>query len=221
MKCSLLIVTLLASTALVACSENTSAEGADAETTDEGEAARVGFEILQVNGPSEIIVWLGLDVKQAEFDALELPGGWFANQPREGVPDSSRFLRSPDADTDGEFTDEEHFGSLWRHNATVVETSIAVDGVGLLSGTRVAKFHEVTYDAGRTVPVLVSPEDDAYILVSRDAGRTTDTPTIPASWVLTEVSLDEALTLMLPNPTLNIRCDNEDSFQGPLSELPL
>jgi hypothetical protein len=234
MKHAFITSSLLASIAISACDDgagddpadagapNTDAEsieGADADIGEDAEAPRVGFEILHIVGPTEIVVWLGLDVTQADFDALELPSGWFANQPREGVPDSARFFRSPDADTDGVFTDEQHFGFNWRHNATVVETNIALDEDGLLSGTRVAKYHELTYVAGRTVPVLTSPEGDRYILVSRDANRTSEIPTIPMPWVLTEVSLDEDLTTMLPNPTLNIRCDNQDSFQGPVLEL--
>jgi hypothetical protein len=84
------------------------------------EAPRVGFEILQILSPDEIIVWANADLTREEFDAIELPPGWFKNQPREVDPVGGSFARSPDASADGEFTEQEHFGHVWLHNATVV-----------------------------------------------------------------------------------------------------
>jgi pimeloyl-ACP methyl ester carboxylesterase len=109
---------------------------------------------------------------------------------------------------------------LWQHNATVLEAGFAMDDQGLLNGGYVAKNHTVTYDALTTIYVLVSPEGDEYIRVTRDPFRASDDPTIPEGWQLVERELSEALTLELPNPTLNIRADNQDSFQGPVSVLP-
>jgi hypothetical protein len=43
-----------------------------------------------------------------------------------------------------------------------------------------------------------------------------DIPTIPTDWELTKEVLTEELKIQLPNPTINIRADNEDSFQGPI-----
>jgi hypothetical protein len=43
-----------------------------------------------------------------------------------------------------------------------------------------------------------------------------DTPTIPSDWQLTKEVITEELKIQLPNPTINIRADNEDSFQGPI-----
>jgi hypothetical protein len=177
---------------------------------------RVGFEILQIASLREIIVWVNSDMTEEEFEAIELPLGWFKNQPREPDPDSGRFLRSPGAAVDGPLAEDDHFGHSWRHNATVVRTGIRMDRKGLLKASRVAKYHELTYRAGRAVHVLISPAGDHYIRVSRDANRTSDTPTLPAGWRLVENILEDDLTLMLPNPTLNIRGDNEDSFQGPV-----
>ncbi len=204
------IVALLAATALFACS--------DAATTSPG-APRIGFEILEVLGPSEIVVWLGLDLTLEEFNALELPAGWTKNQPRETEPDGGSFARSPDATVDGVFTDAEHFGHSWRHNATVIETNTLLDDEGLLRLNRVAKFHEVRFDAGRTLFVLISPEDERFVRISRDAGRKSEVPTLPNGWQLVEHVIAEELAFDLPNPTLNIRCDNEDSFQGPVTQL--
>ena len=199
--------------ALAGCSDG----GSGAADPDRSED--VGFEILQIVSPSEIIVWLGTDLTQEEFDAIELPGDWFKNQPREGDPDRGTFARSPDASADGQFTDAEHFGHIWRHNATIVEANVPLDDDALLRQNTIAKFHEIQFDAGRTLWVLVSPDGEPFVRVTRDAGRTSDEPTIPDGWELVEYTTPDELTIQLPNPTRNIRADNEDSFQGPVPEL--
>ena len=135
--------------ALAGCSDG----GSGAADPDRSED--VGFEILEIVSPSEIIVWLGTDLTQEEFDAIELPGDWFKNQPREGDPDGGTFARSPDASADGQFTDAEHFGHVWRHNATIVEANVPLDDDALLRQNTIAKFHEIRFDAGRTLWVLV------------------------------------------------------------------
>jgi pimeloyl-ACP methyl ester carboxylesterase len=183
------------------------------------EEVRVGFEILEIRSADEFIVWLNVDgMSRDEFENLDLPQGWIKNQPRETDPSGGVFLRSPDASEDGEFTEATHFGHRWRHNATVIETGIPLDDEGLLSGNRIAKFHRVSFDAGQTIHLLVSPEGDAYIRISRDAGRTQEVPTIPSTWLTASEVLEQDLDILLPNPTLNIRADNEDSFQGPLPQ---
>ena len=84
------------------------------------------------------------------------------------------------------------------------------------------KHHELGWCAGSSAAILTSPEGDRYIRVSRDAARTTDTPTIPDGWTLESFLLDEILTVRLFEQTTVIRTDNEDSFQGPLpSDLDL
>jgi hypothetical protein len=190
------------------------------DDTDAGTGEpRVGHEILQILSPTEIIVWVSADITTEQFDAIELPGGWFKNEPREVDMDSSSFARSPDATEDGPLTSQEHFGYVWQHNATVVEMNIPIDAQGLLTGNLVAKYHEIVFNPCRTLVVLVSPEGEQYVRVSRDAQRTTDTPTIPTDWQLVEHVTTEELVIQLPNPTLNIRADNEDSFQGPVTEI--
>jgi hypothetical protein len=188
------------------------------ENTTE-EDVQVGFEIVEIRSQNEFIVWLNLDgMTLEEFEAIELPNGWMKNEPREPDASGGEFSRSPDAPEDGVFTEVMHFGHLWQHNATVVETGIAMDEEGLLSASRIAKYHTVRFDAGKTIYVLVSPEGDSYIRISRDAGRTQEFPTIPGGWQYGSQVLDEDLVIPLPNPTLNIRADNEDSFQGPLPQ---
>ncbi|MEN0061162.1 MAG: hypothetical protein AAGA48_03375 [Myxococcota bacterium] len=177
----------------------------------------VAFEILEVLGQDEIRVWFSSDISLAEFDAIELPGGWFKNQPREGEADGGSFARSPGATEDGPLIEGEHFGHRWRHNATIIESNIPLDDDGLLRLNRIEKFHEIRFAAGRTLKVLVSPEQEAYVRVSRDAGRLSDAPTLPEGWQLLDYAITSEWVVQLPNPTLNIRGDNEDSFQGPVT----
>jgi hypothetical protein len=88
---------------------------------------------------------------------------------------------------------------------------------GLLTGRYIAKYHGVTFNTGSILSVLISPEGEEYILISRDANRLTDIPIIPDTWQLEERVISEDLILELPNPTLNIRAENnQDSWQGPV-----
>jgi hypothetical protein len=205
-----------------ACGDDSPSSASDAmpvdAQTDAEAPIQVGYEILQTVSPSEIVVWISSNIEQAEFDAIELPAGWFKNQPREGEADGGSFARSPDALEDGPLTEATHFGHSWQHNATVIEANTPVDENGLLRLSKVAKFHTVTFNAGRTLSVLVSPDDEAYIRISRDANRTSEAPTLPEGWRIDEVQNQEELVIELPNPTMNIRGDNEDSFQGPVSD---
>lgn len=186
------------------------------ETEETPTAQKEGFEILQVKSRNEIVVWLAMDMTRAEFDALELPLRWFKNQPRQPEPDKGSFAHSPGLTTEGAFRIEEHFGYTWRHVATVTETRIKQDKKGYLSGNRITKHHQVSFDAGKTVKLLVSPAGETYVRITRDANRTRDTFSLPADWQLVDKVLTEPWTVQLPNPTLNIRTDNEDSFQGPV-----
>ncbi|MEM8490556.1 MAG: haloalkane dehalogenase [Pseudomonadota bacterium] len=177
---------------------------------------QLGFEILEIKAEDEIIVWISTEITKAEFEALDLPEGWIKNQPREVESSSGSFLRSPDATEDGPLIEAELFGYQWYHNATIIEANIELDDEGLLQAASISKFHTVTFDAGSTLTLLVSPTGDRYVRLTRDVGRSSDIPTLPAGWSLIEQVLPQSLTVTLPNPTLNIRADNQDSFQGPL-----
>jgi hypothetical protein len=176
--------------------------------------SQVGYEILEFTRDG-IIAWANFDLTEEEFDAIELPRGWGKNQPREGDPDVSRFLNSPGL-PEGNFVDEELFGYEWRHVATIVGVGLELDEEGLLNGSLVKKNHEVTYLAGNTLTLLISPEGDIYPRVTRDLNRPTDTPTMPSGWTLTEYTLARDQVILLPALTEVIRADNEDSFQGPV-----
>ena len=196
---------------------------------DETMSPRVSAEILEFQSINSIRVWINTNMTLEEFNAIPIPSvdeiqfpqGWFKNQPRggDGGPDAGRFLRSPGAAVDGEFIVEEHFGHIWTHNATVIQVNIPIDDQGLLNGSMVAKFHEVTFNAGRTITVLFSPEGEPYVRIGRDANRASDEPSIPNSWRLVEYTTPDQLVIQLPEETLVIRTDNEDSFQGPVPEL--
>ena len=193
----------------------------DTNTNEEpvNEEIRVGFELVQLVSVDSILVWTNsYMLTQEQFDAIELSDSWIKNEPREGIPNFAKFLRSPDANQEGDFTTAEHFGYNWLFNAQVVENDVALpdNNQGLLTGRYIAKYHEVTFNTGSTLSVLISPEDEEYILISRDVNRLTDIPVIPETWQLEERIISEDLILELPNPTLNIRAENnQDTRQGP------
>jgi hypothetical protein len=58
-------------------------------------------------------------------------------------------------------------------------------------------------------------------MVSRDAGRTTDVPTLPEEWEIVEHVVPDGFTAVLSGETTVIRMDNEDSYQGPVTGLDL
>jgi len=120
---------------------------------------------------------------------------------------------------DGDFLVEEFFGFNWLHAATVVEPAAPLDENGLLIVTSVRKYHEVTYNAGSTLVLLVAPSGDVYFRIGRDADRVSDQPTIPSLWRLVEYTTPEKLVIELFEGNLVIRTDNQDSFQGPVQEL--
>jgi pimeloyl-ACP methyl ester carboxylesterase len=182
-------------------------------------ADRVGYEILEVQDDGTIRAWIAYDMTQEQFDALELPSGWLKNQPREGVPDASTFNGSPGAD--GVLVEEEHFGFEWFHSATVTNLRVDLDDTGLLNATTVEKDHEISFDPGSALTLLISPGGDTYVMVSRDAGRATDDPTIPAGWRVEGYVAEDGFTTQLSGETTVIRMDNEDSFQGPVTGLYL
>jgi hypothetical protein len=177
---------------------------------------RVGHELLDARTFPTLIVWGNNELTIEEYDGLVLEPGWLRNEPREGVPDAARFLRTPGQSSDGDFVTQDMFGVEWLHQATVVSINGPLDPGGLLTSTTVNKYHEVTFVAGSVLTLLISPEDEAYGLISRDAERTTDEVTLPEGWGLEEVVLPEELTFMLPEFTTVIRAaNNQDSFQGP------
>ena len=181
--------------------------------------SRIGAEILEIQSPTSIRAWISPEITREEFAALEVDEGWRKNQPRESVecgPDDARFTKSPDATEDGDILIQSFYGFDWFHSATVFETDLPVGEDGLLLGFRVRKFHELTYYPGSCMVLLISPEDEIYFRVGRDADRTTDEFSIPDRWRVEPYTPSEQLIIELFGDTLVIRTDNNDSFQGPL-----
>ena len=210
---------LIAILFVFSCHEEDSIIGTDdtSGSAPDTTAAKVGFEILKFEGLN-LSVWVNKDMTMEEFEALDLSIGWIKNEPRESDPDSGYFSRSPFETEDGVFVEEEHFNHLWLYNAHVTDLSVDLpDDAGLLSGRMIEKHHTVIFKAGRTLSILTSPGGDQYVRISRDAHRTQEFPSIPDAWELREELIDEQRTFVLPNPTLNIRADNQDSWQGPIS----
>jgi hypothetical protein len=189
--------------------------------TFEPEDLRIGFELIEVVTSDSILVWKNQDnLTQEQFNSIQTIHPWRKNQPREGMPDFGRFLRSPNTDQEGDFVINEYFGYDWLFNAQVIENNVSLpdNDKGLLTGRYIRKYHEVTFNEGRKLSVLIDPNGEEYILISRDSNRTTDIPLIPDNWKIEERLTSEKLTLILPNPTLNIRAENnQDSWQGPIN----
>lgn len=213
-KLGLLLILL----AIFGCSDSS-----DSPPSQE-EEPRVGFEILEIQSPSSIRAWISPEITFEEFEALEVDPGWIKNQPRESSveecgADDSRFIKSPDSTEGGDILVEEIYGFNWFHAATVTQANIPLDEEGLLNGSMVRKFHELTYNAGSCLVLLISPEGEVYFRIGRDANRVSDEPSIPNLWRLEEYTTPENLVIELFEENLVIRTDNEDSFQGPVPEL--
>lgn len=189
-------------------------------------APNPGHEVFDLSGfPVRLIGWGTSELTPDEYGALPLDSGWMRNQSLAAgaVGQFARFLRSPGAAADGEFTRQEMWGVSWLHQVNILPlTQGNLDPQGLLRAVTVEKHHELGWCAGSSVAILTSPEGDRYIRVSRNAERTSDTPTIPDDWTLESLLLEDTLTVRLLEQTTVIRTDNEDSFQGPLpSDLEL
>ena len=187
------------------------------------EPQRIGFELVEIISMDSILVWMNDEsITKEAFDSIQLVGGWRKNEPREGDPDGSTFFRSPDATEDSVFTRKELFGYQWLFNAQIMELYVPLpdNDEALLTGRYIGKYHQVRFNAGRTLTILISPDGDEFVRISRDANRATEIPIIPDTWQIEEREIEEDVSIDLPNPTLNIRAENnQDSFQGPVSDL--
>ena len=186
------------------------------------EEDRIGAEILEIQSPTSIRAWISPEISRDEFASLEVDEGWRKNQPREGAecgPDDGRFIKSPDSVEDGDILIQEFYGYSWFHAATVFETNVSVDAQGLFTGARVRKYHEITYNVGSCMVLLISPEGEVFFRVGRDADRLTDTFAVPNGWRVESYTTPETLIIELFDETLVIRTDNQDSFQGPVPGL--
>ncbi len=195
---------------LMACEGTT--EPDDAVGEPDGAWRSTGFEII--DGPQGI-AWMAVDITDVEFEALALPAGWISN-PRDLEASLGEFLMSPGETEPGRFDEIDLLGHRWRHVATLSERGQPADDGGLLVSTRVDKHHRLTFEAGLQMTTLTSPEGEAYLRITRDPARTQEVPTVPDGWALATFAPEETTVVVLTPPTILLRTDNQDSFQGPV-----
>jgi hypothetical protein len=178
-----------------------------------------GYELIDLRGGR---VWLTTEWTRDEYADFSLPLSWTfwrKNDPRVGLPDQSRFLRSPGCESDGQFNYMYAFDREFLQVVRLGKIHRPRDGSGLIRRIELEKHHVLTFSAGRIVSILENPAGEQFILVSRSVDRHTDTPTLPDSWTLTERLLTESLQVNLIGNVSVLRLDNEDSYQGPLKNL--
>ena len=178
-----------------------------------------GYELIDLRGRR---AWLTTEWTPEEYADFSLPLSWVfwrKNDPRVGLPDQSRFLRSPGCESDGQFTYMHAFDREFLQVVRLGKIHRPRDGSGLIRRIELEKHHVLTFSAGRTVNVLENPAGEHFISVSRSLDRRNDTPTLPEGWTLTERFLTEDLQVDLTGNVSVLRLDNEDSYQGPLQNL--
>jgi hypothetical protein len=164
-------------------------------------------------------VWGTSDFTPREYAEFKPPLFWQKNDPRgDGWPDGGKFLRSPGCLEDGQFTYLNAFDRKFLNVVKLININKKIDKEGFIRGTVLEKYHRLFYSKGTSIPVLHSPTGERFIGVSRSIDRTTETFTLPEGWTLTTQKLEKDLQVELYGEVMVLRTDNEDSFQGPLSD---
>ncbi|MEL6347740.1 MAG: hypothetical protein AAFV53_31835 [Myxococcota bacterium] len=174
---------------------------------------RAGYELINVSGGG---VWLTRDWSLEAYADFSLPFswlGWRKNDPRRGVTDGGRLLRSPGCEP-GQYS---YMRAFDREFVQVVQLQPLKRRAGLVHEVQLEKYHQVEYAANQSVKVLSRPDGNRYILVAETVERSGE-PTLPDGWTITEHVLDSDLQVDLFGEVTVIRLDNEDSFQGPLPD---
>jgi hypothetical protein len=180
----------------------------------EGEGA--GYELINLAGGE---VWATGDWTPEEYVGFSLPFSWtfwLKNDPRIPLADRGRFLRSPGCTEDGQYSYMRAFSRDFLQVVELIVINRPADDQGLIRRTELEKYHVLHYSAGRTVSILRSPTGERFIGVSESLERSSDTPTLPEGWTLTERLLTAELQVELLGRVSVLRMDNEDSYQGPL-----
>lgn len=178
-----------------------------------------GYELIDLTGRR---VWLTTEWTPEEYADFSLPLSWVfwrKNDPRVGLPDQSRFLRSPGCESDGQYNYMRDFDREFLQVVRLEKIHRPRDGHGLIRRIELEKHHALTFAAGRTVSILENPAGEQFISVSRSLDRVAESPTLPDGWTLTERLLTENLQVDLIGRVSVLRLDNEDSYQGPLQNL--
>ncbi|MEL6271735.1 MAG: hypothetical protein AAFV33_14580 [Chloroflexota bacterium] len=178
---------------------------------------QVGFEFLDLQQRE---VWATTDFTVDEFEAFQFPWTWRVlwqkNQPRILLADSGTFLKSPDCEREGEFTQTNLFDRNFIKVVHLNRLYEPLDDDGLVRLTTLEKYHIVQFNVGTTINVLEGPDGTQYVLLTRSVHRTTDHPSLPSDWTITAYDVVEDLEVSLSGEVGNIRLDNDDSYQGPL-----
>lgn len=183
------------------------------EPSFDGEGA--GYELVNLaNGD----VWATRNWTPEEYAAFSLPVSWTLwrkNDPRIGSADRAQFLQSPGCE-EGQYNYMQAFG---REFVQVVQLQeFSDEDQDLIRKVELEKYHILHYSAGRTVSILRSPTGQQFIGVSRTLERSANEPILPEGWTLTEHLLTSELRVDLLENVSILRLDNEDSYQGPLSD---
>ena len=181
----------------------------------DGEGA--GYELLNL---ADGDVWATRNWTPEEYAAFSLPASWvswYKNDPRFALADRGQFLHSPGCE-DGQYSYMQAFGREFLQVVQLNSMNQSIDDQGLIRKVDLEKYHVLHYSADRMVSILQSPTGERFIGVSRSLDRSADVPTLPENWTLTEHLLTEELQVDLLGNVSVLRLDNEDSYQGPLSE---
>ena len=180
-----------------------------------GEGA--GYELINLAGGD---VWATRNWTPEEYAKFSLPASWISwrkNDPRIVLADRGQFLHSPGCE-DGQYSYMQAFGKEFLQVVQLNSINPSIDEQGLIRGTELEKYHVLRYSKGRTVAILQAPTGERFIGVSRSLDQLANVPTLPEGWTLTEHLLATELQIELLGRVSVLRLDNEDSYQGPLSE---
>lgn len=181
----------------------------------DGEGA--GYELLNL---ADGDVWATRSWTPAEYAAFSLPVSWTSwrkNDPRIALADRGQFLQSPGCEDD-QYSYMQAFDREFLQVVQLNSINQSIDNQGLIRKAELEKYHVLHYSAGRTVSILRSPTGERFIGVSRSWDQSADAPTLPEGWTITEHLLTAELRVDLLGRVSVLRLDNEDSYQGPLSE---
>jgi hypothetical protein len=181
----------------------------------DGEGA--GYELINLVGRE---VWATRNWSPEGYADFSFPLSWLfwrKNDPRIALADSGQFLKSPGC-TDGHYSYMRAFGREFVQVVRLISINNRIEDLGLIRKTELEKYHILHYSVGRTVSILLSPDGERFIGVSKSLDRSSDSPTLPEGWTLTDYLLAEEIQIELLGKVSVLRMDNEDSYQGPISE---
>ena len=191
------------------------------------ETGQVHAEVID---PTNRKVWQSIGVCDAEtLASLDLPEPLLPVGVGSGLMDEMWFDRSPGADVDGPMKERLIDGRRFAHCATPISAPTRPFGKDGPTEMVVDKYHMLRFVAGRSIPLLRSPEGDLFVqVIDRTSGSNiglsgdpeTGPLVVPEGCALGTVALPLDWIVTLPNPTRVFFFPNGDSFQGPIATLP-